>query len=95
MYEDAARVKLNDFFVAFEGICVVCDVIKVIVVCVDVCEKFDVFCVLCIVNDVVVMCEDVFIVVGGVAMSDLSALDEMEFVFDWNVVKLSGRIELV
>ena len=93
LYEDAARAKLNDFLAALEGIRAVRDATKAIAACVDACEKSDVLRALCIVNDAAATREDVFTAVGGVAMPDLSALDEMESAFDWNAAKSSGRIE--
>jgi len=93
LYEDAARARLNDFLAALEGARAVRDATRVLASCIEACEQSDVIRALCVAGDSAATQDDVFAAVGGVALPDLSALDEMEAAFDWNAAKTSGRIE--
>ena len=93
LYEDAARARLNDFLAALEGARAVRDATRVLASCIEACEQSDVIRALCVAGDSAASQDDVFAAVGGVALPDLSALDEMEAAFDWNAAKTSGRIE--
>ena len=93
LYEDAARAKLNDFLAALEGVRAVRDAAKVFASNQEVCKQSNVIRSVCVVGDDAATHEDVFTATGGVAIPDLSVLDEMEHAFDWNAAKTSGRIE--